>query len=46
MRRQYTGLNDEPKRRMPFMGMVGERPARGEAGGRPTVDRAGARMLA
>ena len=29
-----------------FLHMVGERPAGGEAGGRPTVDRAGARMLA
>ena len=44
-RRQFTGLSDAPKRRNVDT-LVGELPLGGEAGGRPTVERMGVRMLA
>ena len=47
MRRQYTGLSWTPKRRdFNSLESVGELPMGGEAGGRPTVERMGVRMLA
>ena len=47
MRRQYTGLSIAPKRRTgTLVPVVGELPVRGEAEGRPSVERPGVRMLA